>query len=121
MNKYLKNKYVIFGIIGLAFYIYKRRQILKSNPKVKKSIEKLEKNSDFEIKEVKEETPIDNPKVGSQFIEDVASMDNKVLKRTMETNKQMLKRAKMSEKKRGQIKDMLAYMKKEYDKRTRKG
>jgi hypothetical protein len=48
-------------------------------------------------------------------------MDNKVLKRTMETNKQMLKRAKMSEKKRGQIKDMLAYMKKEYDKRTRKG
>ena len=32
----------------------------------------------------------------------------------------MIKRAKMSEEKRKMIKDMLAYMKEEYDNRTRK-
>ena len=46
-------------------------------------------------------------------------MDDKTLKRTMETNKKILKRAKMSDKKRQVVKDMLAYMKKEYDNRTR--
>ena len=55
----------------------------------------------------------------SSFIDDVAKMDNKTLKRTMETNKKILKRAKISAKKKQVVKDMLAYMKKEYDSRTR--
>ena len=92
MNKYLKNKFVVFGLIGIAFYIYKRRQLIKTNPKVKKSVEELEETSSFVEKK-------DDVKVSSEFIDDVAKMDNKILKRTMETNKKILKRAKMSEKK----------------------
>ena len=46
-------------------------------------------------------------------------MKTPILKRTIETNKKMLKRAKMSVKKKEQIKSMLKYMQKEYDSRTR--
>ena len=112
MNKYLKNKFVVFGLIGIAFYIYKRRQLIKTNPKVKKSVEELEETSSFVEKKY-------DVKVSSELLDDVAKMDNKILKRTMETNKKILKRAKMSDKKRQVVKDMLAYMKKEYDNRTR--
>ena len=69
--------------------------------------------------ELKDDEKKDDVKVSSEFIDDVAKMDNKILKRTMETNKKILKRAKMSDKKRQVVKDMLAYMKKEYDNRTR--
>ena len=44
MNKYLKNRYVLIGLLGIAFYLYKRRQILKQTPKARKPIEELEKN-----------------------------------------------------------------------------
>ena len=119
MNKYINNKYILFGVIGIAFYLYKRNQILKSNPKAKKSVEKLEEKTNFVAPEteVKEEKVV---KVGDKFIKDVEKMDNSVLKRSMETNEKMLKRAKMSDEKRKMIKDMLAYMKEEYDNRTRK-
>jgi tRNA C32,U32 (ribose-2'-O)-methylase TrmJ len=112
IKDYLKNKYVVIGLIGVAFYLYKRRQLVKANPIVEKSVEELDDKSNFS-------EPKDDVKVSSSFIDDVAKMDNKTLKRTMETNKKILKRAKMSDKKKQVVKDMLAYMKKEYDSRTR--
>ena len=113
ISNYLKNTYVVLGLIGIVFYIYKRRKLIKKNPKVKKSVEELEEKSSFVEKS-------DEPKVGQEFIDDVEKMDKTTLKRTMETNKKILKRAKMSDKKRSMIKDMLSYMKTEYDNRTRK-
>ena len=120
MNKYLNNKYIVFGLIGIAFYLYKRNQLLKSNPKAKKSVKKLEEKTNF-VAPKEKDVPEKEVKVGGKFIKDVEQMDNSVLKRTMETNKKMLKRAKMSDKKREMVKEMLAYMKEEYDNRTRKG
>ena len=114
MNKYLKNKYVLIGLIGIAFYLYKRRQIKKATPKVSKPIEELEENSNFTPKEETKET-----KVGEKFIADVEKMSNEILQRTIETNKKMLKRAKMSPERKENIKEMLAYMKDEYADRTR--
>jgi len=116
MNKYLKNKYVLIGLIGIAFYLYKRRQILKTTPKVAKPIKELEEKSNFTPKEEVAEV---ETKVGEKFIADVEKMDNTTLKRTIETNKKMLKRAKMSSKRKENIKEMLAYMKDEYADRTR--
>ena len=114
MDKYLKNKYVLIGLIGIAFYLYKRRQILKTTPKVAKPIEELEEKSNFTPKEEEAET-----KVGEKFIADVEKMETPILKRTIETNKKMLKRAKMSAERKENIKEMLAYMKDEYADRTR--
>ena len=114
MNKFLKNKYVIFGLIGLSFYVYKRITLVKKVPKVKKSVEEIGESSVLD-----NENKNDEVKVSGDFIKDVEKMDDKTLKRTMETNKKILKRAKMSDKKRQVVKDMLAYMKKEYDNRTR--
>ena len=115
MNKYLKNRYILVGLIGLAFYIYKRRQILKKKPQAIKPVEELDK----EIKKENLNIVEDEPKVGEKFINDVEKMSNTTLKRTMETNKTMLKRAKLSDKKKEMIGIMLDYMKKEYANRTR--
>ena len=118
MNKYLKNKYVLIGLIGIAFYLYKRRQIKKVTPKVSKPIEELEEKSNFSSKKV-EVVEKKADKVGEKFIADIEKMDNTTLKRTIETNKQMLKRAKMSSDRKKNIKEMLSYMNDEYADRTR--
>jgi hypothetical protein len=118
MNKYLKNRYVIIGLLGIAFYLYKRRQILKETPKVSKPIEELEEKSNFS-KETKKGKSADPQSVGEKLVKDVEEMDNATLKRTIETNKKMLKRAKMSDKRKDTIKEMLEFMQKEYADRTR--
>ncbi len=118
MNKYLKNRYVLIGLLGIAFYLYKRRQILKQTPKARKPIEELEKieeKSNFS----KETKSVDPNEVGEKLVRDVEKMDNSTLKRTIETNKKMLKRAKMSTKRKDTIKEMLDFMQKEYADRTR--
>ena len=118
MNKYLKNRYVLIGLLGIAFYLYKRRQILKQTPKARKPIEELEKieeKSNFS----KETKSVDPNEVGEKLVRDVEKMDNSTLKRTIETNKKMLKRAKMSTKRKDTIKEMLEVMLKEYADRTR--
>ena len=115
MDKYLKNKYVLIGLIGIAFYLYKRRQILKTTPKVAKPIEELEEKSNFTPKEEE----VAETKVGEKFIADIEKMETPTLKRTIDTNKKMLKRAKMSSDRKENIKEMLNFMKDEYADRTR--
>ena len=83
MNKYLKNRYVLIGLVGIAFYLYKRRQILKQTPRVSKPIEELEEKSNFTTKESKKADP---SKMADKLVSDVEKMDNKTLKRTIETN-----------------------------------
>ena len=51
MNKYLKNPYVVLGVLGIAFYLYKRNQILKQKPQAKKSVKEIE---------AEEEAPTEN-------------------------------------------------------------
>ncbi len=116
MNKYLKNRYVLIGLVGIAFYLYKRRQILKQTPRVSKPIEELEEKSNFTTKESKKADP---SKMADKLVSDIEKMDNKTLKRTIETNKKMLKRAKMSKDRKQTIKEMLDFMQKEYADRTR--
>ena len=45
--KILKNPYILVGLFGLGYFWYKRKQILKSNPKAKKPILEVEDTEAF--------------------------------------------------------------------------
>jgi len=107
----LKNPYVLLGLLGLGYFWYKRKQILKATPAAKKPVE------DMKDAFVSESEP-DMISVGKRFVKDVEGMDNKTLQRTIATNKRMLKRARVSKEKRESIKNMLDYLQDEYDYRV---
>jgi hypothetical protein len=107
MDKYLKNPYIIIGLVGLGFYFWKRNQILKAQPNAEKTIEELSTDS--------EDVETDNfSGIPDKLKRDTKEMDKQTLKRTIITNQKMLKRARMSDKKRNQIKLALKYLKQEY-------
>tara|TARA_Y100000004_G_C8848860_1_gene383838 strand:- start:348 stop:701 length:354 start_codon:yes stop_codon:yes gene_type:complete len=116
MIKYLKNPFVLAGIVGLGVYLYKRQQILSKNPKAEKSVEELQGEVSVEETDVEQTDSFDG--VPTRLKKDVAKMDKKTLKRTIITNQKMLKRARISDKKREQIKKALNYLKQEYKLKT---
>ena len=68
MNKYLKNAYVVLGLVGLGYYVYRRKQILKISPKkANRSVKELEEEKKNDIK------------VGQKLANDVADMSIKEL------------------------------------------
>ncbi len=107
----LKNPYILLGLLGIGYFWYKRKQILKTNPAAKKPVEEMKDTF------VSESEP-DMIAVGKRFVKDVEGMDNKTLQRTIATNKRMLKRARVSKEKRESIKNMLDYLQDEYDYRV---
>tara|TARA_R110000751_G_scaffold12271_4_gene42233 strand:- start:320 stop:655 length:336 start_codon:yes stop_codon:yes gene_type:complete len=107
--KILKNPYILVGLVVLGYVWYKRKQILKTNPKAKKPI--LEETEAF----TEEPKMI---KVGKRFVDDVRKMSTKKIQRTIDTNKKMLKRARVSTDRRKKIKSMLEFLKDEYDYRV---
>lgn len=111
MIKYLKNPFVLAGIVGLGVYLYKRQQILSKNPKAEKSVEELQGEVSVEETDSFDGVP-------TRLKKDVAKMDKKTLKRTIITNQKMLKRARISDKKRKQIQKALNYLKQEYKLKT---
>lgn len=120
MNKYLKNPYVVVGLLGIAFYLYKRNQLLKRKPSAAKSVEELEETTNFSPPVVVEKKVDEDFEVPKALIRDVKKMDENKLKRTISTNIKMLKRARLSSEKKKKIKQMISYLKKEYARRTRK-
>jgi hypothetical protein len=109
--KILKNPYILIGLLGLAYYWYNRKKILKANPKAKKPILDVEETEAF----TEEPQMI---KVGKQFVDDVRKMKTQTIQRTIATNKKMLKRARVSTERRKNIKSMLEYLQDEYDYRV---
>jgi len=105
--KFLKNPYVLVGILTLAYVWYDRRKILKNNPKAKKAIGSFNGNDN--------ELAPEMISLGKQFVEDVRSMKTQTIQRTIATNKKMLKRARISTERRKNIKSMLEYLQDEYD------
>ena len=110
MNKYLKNTYVLLGLAGLGIYLYKRKQILEKTPEASKPIEEVETETIEEVKDNFAGVP-------EKLKRDSAKMSKQTLKRTIITNQKMLKRARLSEKKRKQIIKALNYLKQEYKNR----
>ena len=107
--KILKNPYVLVGLVVLGYVWYKRKQILKTNPKAKKPIVELEEEVEVEPEMIK---------VGKKFVDDVRNMKTQTIQRTIATNKKMLKRARVSTERRKNIKSMLEYLQDEYDYRV---
>lgn len=114
MNQYLKNPYVLIGLFGLGVCLYKRRKVLRENPNVAKSIADVDKMTTIKGKTAKGKAEVN---VSQEFIDDVASMDKATLKKTLDTNKRMLKRARLDKDKKLQVTDMLKYLQDEYNAR----
>jgi len=94
-----------------------RRKVLRENPNADKSVAEVDKMTTIKGKKAKGESDI---KVSQEFIDDVASMDKTTLKKTLETNKKMLSRARLNKEKKKQVSDMLKYLQEEYNARIGK-
>tara|TARA_R110000824_G_scaffold124256_2_gene282555 strand:+ start:1648 stop:1989 length:342 start_codon:yes stop_codon:yes gene_type:complete len=112
--KYLKNPFVLIGLIGLGYYFIQKKKILKKTPSASKSIDEVEKKglSEDEIKNIAKEN-----KVPISLIEDCNEMNKKDLARTIIANQKMLNEEKMNNDERNHIKNMVVYLEKELDKR----
>ena len=126
MNKYLKNPFVVLGVLGIAFYLYKRNQILKQQPQAKKSVKEIEEEKVEETQTNKEEevsNMVDEEKkkipIPKQLRDDVKAMDKHTIKRTILTNVKLLKKSRLGKEERQHIKNMLSYLKSEYKKRKK--
>jgi hypothetical protein len=116
IKKYLSNPFVLAGLVGLGFYLYKRKELLIEQPEAKKSVKELETDSILPTTETEQEDSFDG--VPKDLKRDAREMDSQTLKRTIITNQKMLKRARLSDKKREQIKKALNYLKREYKSRN---
>jgi len=112
--KYLKNPFVLLGIIGIGYYFVQKRKILKKTPSASKSVGEIEKKelSEDEIKNIAKEN-----KVPMSLIEDCEKMNKKDLARTILANQKMLNEEKMNNDERNHINKMVEYLEKELDKR----
>jgi hypothetical protein len=104
--KALKNPYILLGLLGLAYFWYQRKNIIKANPKAKKPLDEIEEEAQVEP---------DMRTIGKKFVEDVRNMDNKTLQRTIATNKKMLKRTRLPIEEKESIENMIDYLNEEYD------
>jgi len=126
MNKYLKNPYVVLGVLGIAFYIYKRSQILKHKPQAKKSVKEIEaeeeaptentQTTEEEVSNMVDEEKVKIP-IPKKLKSDVKKMDKHTIKRTILTNLKLLKKARLGKEEKDHIKNMLSFLKSEYKKR----
>lgn len=106
--KYLKNPYVIVGLIGLTYWFVQKRKLVEANKNVEKSVEELD---NF----VKDEARANG--VPQKLVEDVKKMGKKKLARNIIVNQQMLNREEMSNDERTHILKMINYMEKELEKK----
>jgi hypothetical protein len=106
MIKYLKNPYILIGLGGIAFWLYSRKNIVKSKAN---TVSK-------QIKELK-----DNSEIPEDFKKDVDTMTTEEIVSTIEHNVRMLDRADIKDKsKKLEMERMLEYLTDEYDKRISK-
>ena len=106
--KYLKNPYVIVGLIGLTYFYIQRKKLKKTNSNVDKPIDEIDNIN-------KDEARANGVPV--KLVNDVKLMGKKKLARTILVNQQMLNREKMSNDERTHILKMIDYMEKELDKK----
>tara|TARA_R110000772_G_scaffold213523_1_gene324070 strand:- start:70 stop:393 length:324 start_codon:yes stop_codon:yes gene_type:complete len=106
--KYLKNPYVIVGLLGLTYWYMQRKKLKKANSNVDKSVEELDS-------ETKDEAQANG--VPAKLVEDMKSMSKDKLARNIIVNQQMLNREEMSNDERTHILKMIDYMEKELEKK----
>jgi|TARA_R100000900_G_C3250909_1_gene147296 hypothetical protein len=112
--KYLKNPFVVLGLIGIGYYFVQKRKILKKTPKAKQSVKEIDEKglSQDEIEKRAKEN-----KVPMSLITDCEKMNKKDIARTILANQKMLNEEKMSNDERNHILKMVDYLEKELEKR----
>ncbi len=106
--KYLKNPYVIVGLLGLGYWYMQRKKLKKANSNVDKSVEELDSQTNDEAQA---------NGVPAKLVEDVKSMSKDKLARNIIVNQQMLNREEMSNDERTHILKMIDYMEKQLEKK----
>ncbi len=107
--KYLKNPYVIVGLLGLGYWYMQRKKLKKANSNVDKSVSELDSS------ETKDEAQANG--VPLKLVQDVKTMSKTKLARNIIVNQQMLNREEMSNDERTHILKMIDYMEKELEKK----
>jgi len=127
MRDYLRNPYIIIGLIGCGYYVYKRYKLNKVKPTktttttitkdttTKQESSNEESNLSFVDESVRKVAKANG--VPRKLVKDVAKMPTKKLARTILVNQRMLNREKMSNDKRNHILKMIAYMESELEAR----
>lgn len=115
--KYLKNPYVLLGLIGIGYFVYKRRQLKKQNKNIDKSVTELDSSLSDDKKEVDTKAIAKANKVPEKLVIDVIAMGKKKLARNILVNQEMLNREEMSNDERNHILKMVAYMEQELEKK----
>ena len=108
--KYLKNPFVVIGLLGLGYYLFKRKQILKKTPKAKKSVAELEVKtiSEEEVKKIAKENG-----VPMDLVRDVQDMSQKDIAKTILANQKTLSEEDMSNDERTHLKRMIEFLDKQ--------
>lgn len=106
--KYLKNPYVIIGLLGLGYWYMSSKKLKKANSNVDKPIEEVDSVA-------QDEARVNG--VPLKLVNDVKTMGKKKLARNILVNQQMLNREEMSNDERTHILKMIDYMEKELEKK----
>ena len=106
MRKYITNPFILIGTVGVIFYIWQRKKVLKNLPTYKKGKLDIGTNNLSPENDLPEE-----------FVNDVKKMSKEKILRTISHNDKMLERAKMSDKKRAGMERMLDFLTDEYQSR----
>ena len=116
--KYLKNPYVVLGLIGLGYFVWKRQELKKKNKNIDKPVTEIDGSlSEEQAKSIDTKLIAKENKVPEKLVIDVLQMGKKKLARNILVNQEMLNREEMSNDERNHILKMVDYMEQELEKK----
>ena len=115
MEKYLRNPYVLIGLVGIGYWFWKRNKIMKSQPNANDSIESLNSASQFTGTMIEDKAKKFG--VPTKLIKDTQKMTKRDVAKTIISNQQMLNTTEMSNDERSHILKMVDYLEYELERK----
>jgi hypothetical protein len=115
MEKYLRNPYVLIGLVGIGFWFWKRDKIMKSQPNANDTIDNLDSASKFTGTMIEDKAKKFG--VPTQLVKDTQKMSKRDCAKTIISNQQMLNATKMSNDERSHILKMVDYLEYELERK----
>jgi len=103
---YLKSPYVLLGVLGIAYYVYKRKKIIALLPKTS------EIETESVISEIKNKVD-DFSDIPESFKNQIKKMSANDIGKTIKSNQEMLSRKKLDKDEQEGVLRMLEYLRKE--------
>ena len=114
--KYLKNPYVLVGLLGIGYFSWKRKKLKNQNIDFNKPLSEIKDVIGMSDDSVDTKSIAKENKVPEKLVKDVMSMGKKKLARAILVNQEMLNREKMDNDERNHILKMVDYMEQELEK-----